>query len=387
MTILLIGGTGVLSSAVAAEALKQGMEVTMINRGSRPDLIPSGVKWVKADKADYDFIRESVSDTLFDAVIDFLCYTEKEVDESYHFYSPFTKQYFFISSCAVFNACVTDVLNEDAPKVLPGWAYSRYKWEAEQRLIASAAQAGAKYTIVRPGITYGDTRIPYGVCPRYGYHWTWIARILNDKPIIRWNKGENRWNMMRVEDFAVGLVGLIGNERAYNEAFNLCGDDTPSFNEVLAVVSELIDHPITIVDVSSKFYASEMPSKKGEIYGYSVNYICSNEKIKRCVPAFKQTLSLKEGLTKTLAAYKIRNYQRGIDWEFDAETDRVVSKWCKKEHQDTHFYRLGFVDYLGNATIKDKLTYRLYYHRNNVFIKLFLQGVRVLRKAVRMVKL
>lgn len=386
MKILLIGGTGVLSSAVTEEALKQGMAVTMINRGNRLDSIPDGVELIKADKADYNLIKEAICHTFFDAIIDFLCYTEQELAKSYNFYSGYTKQYFFISSCAVFNARKGGLLKEDSPKILDGWAYSTNKWAAEQRLMTCAAQSGTNYTIVRPGITYGDTRIPYGVGPRYGYHWTWIARILNDKPILRWNKGENKWNMMRVEDFAVGMVGLIGNEKAYNEAFNLCGDDSNSFNEVLDILADWIDHPITIVDVSSEFYAKEAPSKKGEICGYSINFECTNEKIKKIVPSFKQTMSLKEGISKTLAAYKGGKYQRGIDWEFDAETDRVIYKWCKKEQENTDSYSLNFIDYLGTASIKDKFTYYLYYHRDKVLVKLFLQGMRVMKKTRKILK-
>lgn len=39
MDILIIGGTGVLSSAVVNVALKQGLKVTMINRGRRKNTI------------------------------------------------------------------------------------------------------------------------------------------------------------------------------------------------------------------------------------------------------------------------------------------------------------------------------------------------------------
>ena len=39
--------------------------------------------------------------------------------------------------------------------------------------------------------------------------------------------------MMRVEDFAVGVIGLIGKDEAYNEAFNVCGDETPSLMKCL----------------------------------------------------------------------------------------------------------------------------------------------------------
>lgn len=35
MKLLIIGGTGVLSSAVVNEALKQNIEVTIVNRGKK----------------------------------------------------------------------------------------------------------------------------------------------------------------------------------------------------------------------------------------------------------------------------------------------------------------------------------------------------------------
>ena len=52
MNVLIIGGTGVLSSAVTNEALRQGFKVTMINRGSRSNLIPDNVEFLKSDKND-----------------------------------------------------------------------------------------------------------------------------------------------------------------------------------------------------------------------------------------------------------------------------------------------------------------------------------------------
>lgn len=52
MNVLIIGGTRVLSSAVTNEALRQGFKVTMINRGSRSNLIPDNVEFLKSDKND-----------------------------------------------------------------------------------------------------------------------------------------------------------------------------------------------------------------------------------------------------------------------------------------------------------------------------------------------
>ena len=103
MNILIIGGTGVLSHAVVQEALKQGISVTMINRGRRKNLIPQGVELIKSDKDDKEAIHKALRGRRFDAVMDYLCFTDNETINSFNFYSRYTKQYFFISSCAVYN--------------------------------------------------------------------------------------------------------------------------------------------------------------------------------------------------------------------------------------------------------------------------------------------
>lgn len=393
MNLLIIGGTGVLSSAVTAEALQQGIAVTMINRGNRK--IPEGVDLIKSDKDDLGYIAKQLDGRTFDAVMDYLCYTDAQTEKSVKFYQKYTKQYFYISSCAVYN---TELLagksaEEDAPKVLPIWKYSVDKWASEQKIAKLFEGSDVKYTIIRPCVTYGDTRIPYGISPIYGYHWTLAARILAGKPIITWNGGLNRCNMTRVEDFAVGVVGLIGNEKAYGEAFNVCGDEASTFRDVLDVLSEYLHKEVITVDVKSEFYANELPSRAGEILGgRSIDTINSNIKLKAAVPAFKQTYSLKDGVIKTLDAYKAQGYQYGIDWKFDGDTDRIIKKWCNKIGLDAARYKIDFMDYLGTANSKDKRDYRISFEADSITVKLYkkmqficaLPG-RIIRKLKRMI--
>lgn len=384
MNILMIGGTGVLSASVSNEALRQGINVVMINRGHRKKLIPDTVELIKSDKNNFNKIRTLLGNRKFDAVIDYLCYSDKEMAESFNFYSYYTKQYFFISSCAVYNTSIANYCNEDSPKVLSMWSYSVNKWASEELLMKLAAKSDCNYTVIRPCITYDDTRIPYGISPQYGYHWTLIARILNGKPIIRWNGGINRCNMMRVEDFAIGVVGLIGNPKAYNEAFNICGDETPSFNEVLDVLSELTGKKVKIIDITSDFYAKELPSRAGEILGgRSIDSLNSNDKIKTVVPLFRQTISLKEGIIKTYNAYRNNHYQYGIDWEFEGDTDRIILKWCNKNKVDTSDLNLHFIDYIGNAHASDKRKYFFALHKARLDVRVMILGLRVVRKVKR----
>ncbi len=370
MNLLLVGGTGVLSSAVTAEAMRKGIAITMINRGKRR--IPEGVELIMADKDDLKTIANALGGRTFDAVMDYLCYTDAQTEKSANFYMKYTKQYFFISSCAVYDTASLNgqQADEDSKKVLPIWEYSVEKWASEQKIAALFKGTDVNYTIIRPCVTYGDTRIPYGISPAYGYHWTLCARILAGKPIITWNNGKNRCNMTRVEDFAVGVVGLIGNPKAYGEAFNVCGDEAPTFREVLDVLSEYLHKDVVTVDVSSDFYALELPSRAGEILGgRSIDTINSNVKLKAAVPEFKQAVFLKEGISKTLDAYKSKNYQHGIDWRFDADTDRIIKKWCKHKGMSFDKYNLCFIDYLGLASKKDRLIYWVECHKDNNLIK------------------
>jgi nucleoside-diphosphate-sugar epimerase len=62
-----------------------------------------------------------------------------------------------------------------------------------------------------------------------GKHWTLISRILAGKPIITWNQGLNKGNVTHEDDFAKGVIGLIGNSNAFNEAFNVCGEELPTY--------------------------------------------------------------------------------------------------------------------------------------------------------------
>lgn len=370
MKVLIIGGTGVLSGAVSAELLRRGFDVTMINRGNRT--VPSGALLIKSDCRNYDYLRTCLCGKEFDAVMDFLCYSKSELKDSVEFYSVYANQFFFISSTAVTDLRVgSAVYDEASPKVMPFWDYSRSKWEAEQYLVSAFDGLDRHYTIVRPAITYDDTRIPYGLAPHYGYHWTFVERARAGKPVLSWNGGMNRCNMMRVEDFASGVAGLVGNEAAYDDVFNVCGDEAPHFGDVMRCVSEITGVKIPVIDVPLDFLSSVYRSKGGEILSRGYDSVNSNAKLKRVVPDFRQTITLEDGIARTVEAYVQSEFQRGIDWEYDAKSDLVVRRWCEMGNGEKSDLNPGFVDYLGNATLRKKLYYFSIYRQDMLPVRLF----------------
>lgn len=383
MKVLIVGGTGCVSGAVVHEAVKQGIQVTCINRGlNKVSNFRGEVETLIADKNDTTRIKALLKGRMYDAVVDFLCYTAVDAEKSFLFYSQFAKQYIFISSTAVYTQNQDGVpFSEDAPKLRVSWSYSKEKWISEERLQVMARTSPCALTVIRPGIVYDDSWFPYGFeTVSYGYYWTFAARVLAGKPLIRWDKGLMRTNMLRAEDFAVGAVGLLGNPRAYGEAFNICGDIVYSWNDVFAALSKALGKPIVTVDITSQFYARQLPHKEVILAGWSIDGISSNAKVKTLVPNFKQTISLEEGVAKTIKAYRENNYQKGIDWAWDGIMDRIIAAWCAEQGQSTEGLNLRFVDYLGTANWKSRLKYYRERYRNTKFGR-FLYAVKAFCQA------
>lgn len=355
MDVLIIGGTGCLSYAIVNEALQQGHHVTCVNRGkSKSQILPKEVEILIADYHKRDVVEEKLAARHFDVAIDCLCFSVNDIDYSVSLLKDKCDQYMFISSCAVYknNGVISqDVCREDAMQVTPIWSYSVQKAACEKRLADLSQQYGFSYTTIRPAVTYGNTRIPYGITPPYGYHGTLIHRLLQHKPIILWNEGKDRSTITRVEDFAVGVVGLFGVPKAHNEAFSVVGDENYSWLEVINTTASILGVKPVFVNLTSEQLAYEIPARKGEILGGRVGGSkISNDKLKSVVPGFKTTISLQEGIAKTIRYYLDNDCVYGIDYNFDGDWDRIAAKYDKS-------YKPRFIDYLGTASPDDESNY------------------------------
>lgn len=346
MEILIIGGTGILSSAVVNECINQHFKVVMLNRGTKKTFINPNAELLKCDVYNEKLVRELLKNRHFDVVIDFLVRTKEEIEYSIKLFGNIAHQYVFISSAQAYNTTASGLLKEDSELIQPLWAYSVNKVICEKYVESQCAKLGIAYTIVRPGVNYGSTRIPYGTFPAIGRHWTFVERIKARKPIITWNGGNNKLNLTRVEDFAQGTVGLLGNSKAFNETFNVVGDYIYSWKEVLDILGELIGEEVKTIDIPLPFYATELDgdSREGLLGGRSKDLVCSNAKLKEVFPSFQTMFNLKEGLAKTLEFYETHNYYQGFDYAWDGECDRIITDFYNSQNKKLDF-KLDFVLY------------------------------------------
>ena len=348
MKVLLLGGTGTLSTTVLRCALKKGYDITIMNRGSKNNLLPKEITSIICDFYNTEDVRQNFHSSNFDVVVDFLSRKPHDIERIYPIFKDLCKQYIFISSACVYRRGEGDFpIKETSPKPNPDWDYNIQKYEAEQKLMLLAKTSNSFYTIIRPYITYNDERIPLGIVPAYKYHRTIIERIRSGKPWFIWDGGNSLSTLTYADELAVGVVGLFLNEKAKNTDFHITSDYVYSQKRIVKLLFEKLKMPQNIVEFSSEEIAENLPEYKGMLLGdRSLNAIFDNSKIKDAVPELVFNVSLEQGLDKILAYWNdLSTFD--YDYKFDARVDKLIGK---KNNS------VGFVKY-PHSSANSKKTY------------------------------
>ena len=214
------------------------------------------------------------------------------------------------------------------------------------------------YTVVRPYVTYGRTRIPFAVIPG-GANWTLANRIENGKPVVLWDDGRAICTLTHTKDFAVGMVGLWGNERAYGEAFHITSDFTQSWKEVVEKIMLAVGTNAPVVSMSSEYIAEKLPEYKGVLFGdKGTNMIFDNSKLRDVVPEFKSNIKFEDGIKDTIAYFRSEPQIRNIAYGWDARMDWLVAKYVKENKLDKALIKKCRLSaYKEKLTFKQKLAY------------------------------
>jgi nucleoside-diphosphate-sugar epimerase len=327
MKVLFIGGTGNLSHDCTLRALAKDMEVWHLNRGSTAAEAPPGVVRLRADIRDEAAASRALDGERFDAVVDFVAYTRGHIEEDIRLFRGRTRQFMFISSASAYRKPpVHHVISESTPLVNPFWQYSRDKIEGERRLEAEARETGFPYTVVRPSHTYGSHMIPtaFGSAD-----FTVPKRLLDGRRVIVHGDGQSLWTLTHSRDFAVGLVGLLGNPAAIGEAVQITGDEALTWDAIHATIAVALGVEPKIVHVPSDFIAAADPDRGAHFLGdktYSALFDCS--KLKRLVPEFRTTVSFQEGMRESVAWYLADPSRQKVDPTIDVLIDRILAAWC-----------------------------------------------------------
>jgi len=328
MKILIIGGTGTISSAITRQLAASGHDLWLLNRGTRKSEVPENVRQVIADINDTEAVLRQIGNEQYDAVCEFIGFLPSQVERDIRLFKGRTRQYVYISSASAYNKpAASHVITEGTTLANPYWEYSRNKIACEELLMKEYREEGFPVTIVRPSHTYCERSVPLSVHGLKG-SWQVVKRMMEGKPVLVHGDGSSLWTLTWNEDFARGFIGLLGNPKAIGEAFQIMSDEQLTWDQVYECVGRALHVTPRLYHVASDFLAAVSPKEwdfTGNLLGdKAVTVVFDCTKLKRAVPGFQATVRFNEGVRRCVDYILAHPELQVEDPEFDAWCDRVI---------------------------------------------------------------
>ena len=338
MKVLFIGGTGIISSACVKQAVKNNIDLILLNRGQTDRTVPEGVQILHADIRDKNQIAAALKNDTFDVVVNWIAYTPDHIESDLSLFQDRVGQYIFISSASAYQTPPEKLpVTESTPLSNPYWEYSQNKIACEERLMKAWKEDRFPATIVRPSHTYDERTLPFTA----GY--TIVDRMRKGKPVIVHGDGTSLWVLTHHRDFAKGFIGLLGNTRAIGEAFHITSDELLTWNRIFLTVAETAGVPNPkLLHLPSEWLAKfDSEWGAGLLSDKSQSMIFDNTKIKQIVPGFEASIPFSQGVKEVMRWYDADPSRHRIDTDFDKLSDRII--------QALEPVKPAMVDFNGNT--------------------------------------
>ena len=323
--VLIIGGTGTISTPITTMLCEQGFDVSILNRGNNNTSLPSNATWVKGDISKKEEMQALFADKEYDSVINFIVWNEDDAKKNIEIFKGKTKQFIYISTVCVLDHETTCNIDEDVAKGNQYSEYGRNKAAAEAAFLKAQADFGFPITIVRPTQTYSDHRIPLSVKGKGC--WSVVQRMLAGKEVIVHGDGQSVWASTHAIDFAKGFFPIVGNPATIGEIYQIMNPESHTWDMVYQTLAELLNVEYKPVYIGTDLLKhSKHYDLMGSIQGDKRwSNIFAIDKLKTINPDFTCEIDLKTGLKMYLAYMEKHPEAKVAEPEFDAWCDQTIT--------------------------------------------------------------
>ncbi|MEP7291970.1 MAG: NAD-dependent epimerase/dehydratase family protein [Chloroflexota bacterium] len=324
MKVLIVGGTGLISTAISREFLANGVDLTLVNRGVSEARIPDGAKTVISNRNDADaFKQQMVELGNFDCVIDMICFTPMQAESTIRAFRGRTKQLIFCSTVDVYSKPAHRYpVREDEPRHGNN-GYGSNKILCEDLFFAAGKHGDFAATVIRPAMTYGEGGKLVNL---YGWGTYHLQRIRIGKPLIVHGDGSALWVACYIDDAAHAFVRAAGNENTFGKAYHVTGEEWMTWNHYYQLTAQAMNAPEpTLVHIPTDVLGALMPKRaQALVTNFQGNTIFDNS-------------AAHQDLDFTYRTPFLEGARRTIDWldqhdglkneDYDAVDDQIIAAW------------------------------------------------------------
>lgn len=328
MKILLLGGTGAMGSHLG-EILSSGEnEVVITSR--RTSVSNEHIEYRLGDAKDIEFLKTLLKEK-WDAIIDFMVYSLDEFKERVEKLLSATSQYIFLSSARVYNESEKP-LTEESKRLLDSCTDDEYLQTNEYALL-KARQENVLYTtdkknwtIIRPYITYSETRLQLGTLEKE----TWLYRAIHGRTIVFSEDVKNHYTTLTYGwDVANAMAKLIGNKSSFGEAYHITSKEAHQWSVILNIYTDVLENELgyrpKVIYQNLPDFSTWNMSKYQITYDRLYDRKFDNAKINKVFNT-EEFLHVDIGLRKCLKSFLENPRFNIIDWKQEAIKDRYTNE-------------------------------------------------------------
>jgi nucleoside-diphosphate-sugar epimerase len=301
MKILIIGGTGLISTPLTHFLLQRGDDVTLYNRGATHSRVPPNTRMIRGDRRQYAaFENEMHASGSFDCVIDMVGYDPEDAHSLVRAFKGRIGQLIFCSTVDVYRKPASRYPYTEA-EIYGGLnTYATNKVSCEKTLLAAHDHTDLPVTIIRPAYTYGESR---GLLYPVGSSGAYLDRIRQGKPLIVHGDGSSLWVACHTDDVARAFVGATGNSLTFGRSYHVTGEEWMTWNQYHQGVAHAIGAPSPkLVHIPTDTLAKMAPQRAlGAVDNFQFNNVFDNSAAKRDL-GFQYTITWHAGV------------QRAVEW-------------------------------------------------------------------------
>jgi nucleoside-diphosphate-sugar epimerase len=331
MNVLIIGGTGLISTGITRLLVERGDTVTLYNRGKREADIPD-TKKILGDRKDYAAFEAQMAEAgTFDAVIDMVAFVPDDVESAIRVFKGRTAQYVFCSTVDVYTKPAARYpVTEDAERnPAPSFPYALNKAKCEFILEDAHTRSDFAVTIIRPAWTYGEGG---SILHPFGWNSYFLDRLRKGKPVIVHGDGTSFWAACHRDDVARAFVGALGNETTFGKRYHVTGEEWLTWDAYHRIVADVLGAPApTLVHIPTDLLGKIAP-KAAEwcVENFHFNNMFDNAAARSDL-GFDYTIPFAEGARRVIAWQEAHGGFTNSD-EFPFY-DAILEAWGRLESQ------------------------------------------------------
>lgn len=211
---------------------------------TRRELKPrDGITFIQGNAYNNDFVENLLDKTNYDVLVDFMVYRSEYFKDVICNRCSKVGQFVFLSSARVY-ADSNDIITEESPRWLDVCTDEEYL-KTDEYALAKAREEDAlinsrfsNWTIIRPYITYSETRLQLGPMEKE----EWLYRHLHGRTIVFSKDIASKYTTLTYgRDVSRGIASIIGQKKAYGEVFHITQPQATTWGELMEVYLNVLE--------------------------------------------------------------------------------------------------------------------------------------------------